>query len=279
MRIKGRPGLVNSSTDTELPVNTLFLNALCQGIEQERASHKPPSSAYTPSGMNCMRAMFYKRSSYVPDLDRTEYTDVGMANTGTGRHEDIQKALIYMTTHGSRFKYVDVARYVQEKQSRGKCLQLVVTGKDGAETALWDKERDVRFRCDGIIYDSVTHLFYLFEFKNQISSTAAGKACVDMKHHCQVDCYCAELDLQYALVTYENRDTCQLYVPEVYEVTEYAKLSILKKIDDCEDMAKHAIVPARPTNLSPSECKWCRYKSYCKADGAEGGRKDGTHNS
>lgn len=270
MKVHGRVGLVNKPVDSELPINTLFLNALTHSIEEERASTRPPSIAYSPSGMNCIRAMYYKRRGTIPDKDTTIYSDIGMANTGTGRHEDIQNALIYMTNHGGRFKYIDVGRYVEEKQKRGKCTQLKVTGKDGAETKLWDVERDVRFRCDGIIYDSKTAIFYLFEFKNQISNSAAGKACVDMKHHCQVDCYCAELDLKYALVTYENRDTCQLYVPEVYEVTEYAKIRALQKIDDCERMAKHGTVPARPTNLSPSDCNWCKYKSYCKQDGKDG---------
>lgn len=272
MKLRGRTGLVSHDRDDNLPVNNLFLNELTSSIESKRASSRPPSTAYSPSGMNCIRQMYYKRSGAVPDKETTVYTDVGMADTGTGRHEDIQNALIWMTSHGSRFRYIDVSRYVEEKQKRGKCLQLVVTGSCGAETALWDKERDVRFRCDGIIYDSVTHIFYLFEFKNQISSSAAGKACVDMKHHCQVDCYCAELDLQYALVTYENRDTCQLYVPEVYEVTEYAKLSIMRKIDECEHAVKYLKVPARPTNLSSSDCRWCRYRSHCRNDGAEGGQ-------
>ena len=266
---------MSNSDNSDMPANVLFLNELTSGIESKRASSKPPSIAYSPSGLNCIRAMYYKRRGNVPDKDNTVYSDIGMADTGTGRHEDIQNVLIWMTEHGSRFKYIDVARYVEEKQKRGKCLQLVVTGTFGAETALWDKDRDIRFRCDGIIYDKVTKIFYLFEFKNQISNNAAGKVAVDMKHHCQVDCYCAELDLRYALVTYENRDTCQLYVPEIYEATDYAKLSIMKKIDDCEYMAKHGIVPERPNNLSPSDCRWCRYKSYCRNDGANGGKTDG----
>lgn len=279
MLLKGKTGLLTNNKSTETPINTLFLEALQQGIEQQRASKRLPSNAYTPSGMNCIRQMFYKRSKYVPDPPTSTYSDIGMAQTGTDRHEDIQNALLYMTSHGSRFLYVDVETYVRKRQEQGKCLQLEVRGKDGAETALYDKDRNVSFRCDGIIYDKVTKEFYLFEFKNQISSTAAGKVCVDAKHYCQVNCYCAELCLSKALVTYENRDTCQLYVPEIFEVTDYDKASIMSKIDECENFVIHSNVPPRPDNLTSSECRWCNYRSYCKLHGAEGGIQNGSSNA
>lgn len=200
------------------------------------------------------------------DVDPMSYGDISAADTGTRRHEAIQEVLQYMTKQGGRFLYIDVARYVEERQRRGKCLQLVITGTHGAETELWDKQRDVKFRCDGIIYDTKDKEFYLFEFKNQISFKAAGKQCVDKAHYCQIACYCMELELNKAFVTYENRDDCTLYVPEIFVVSDYDKQMIQDKIDECENMAKHGIVPDKPSNLSPSDCRYCRYKSTCKSD-------------
>ena len=262
MLLNGTVGKIGDN----ISCNEAFLREITSAIVQKRKRTRAPSSSYSPSGMNCIRQMYYKRRKVVPEQDTTVYTDVGMADTGTSRHETIQEVLVWMTQHGSRFKYIDVDRYIEEKQKRGKLLNIVVEGKSGAETKLHDSKRDIRFRCDGIIYDSRTKEFYLFEFKNQISSSAVGKACVDMKHHCQVDCYGALLDLNKAFVLYENRDTCQLYLPEIYEIKEYNKLSILKKIDDCEYAARHGVVPDKPTNLSPSDCRWCQYKKQCKLD-------------
>lgn len=258
--------------DKPLPVNKIFEAALKTGIEEHSlTSGRAPSKSYSPSGLNCIRSMYYKRVKMPPDKDPKSYGDIGGADTGTRRHEAIQEVLLWMNSHNNRFVYVDVETYVKKRQEQGRCLQLVIQGKFGAEVQLWDKERDVKFRCDGIIYDRVDKRFYLFEFKNQISFKAAGKQSVDAAHHCQVTAYCYELDLDAALVTYENRDTLELYVPEVYEVSEYDKQCLLNKIDKCEGFVKSVTVPARPTNLSPSDCRFCNYRKTCKADGAGGG--------
>lgn len=267
MLIKGNTGTVNVK---EVPPNQAFLASLCNAIEEmDMKCGKKPSTSYTPSGMNCIRNMWYKRRGVVMDKEPMLYSDISAADTGTRRHEAIQEVLQYMTDNNSRFLYIDVETYVKKRQEQGRCLQLVVTGKQGAETSLWDRDRNVKFRCDGIIYDKLTKQFYLFEFKNQISFKAAGKQCVDKAHHCQVICYCMELDLEQAFVTYENRDELTLYVPEIFKVSEYDKQMIKDKLDECEYKARHGIVPARPTNLSASDCRYCRYKSQCKQDGKD----------
>lgn len=266
MLLNGNVGRVSDKPD--LPINEVFRASLSIGIEDMyKDTKRKPSKYYTPSGMNCIRQMYYKRRQVPMDKDDTDYTGIGGADTGTRRHEAIQEALIWMTNHKSRFLYVDVDTYIQKKQERGKCLNIVVQDHVGAEVSLWDKDRDVKFRCDGIIYDKVTKDFFLFEFKNQISFKASGKQSVDKAHHAQVTMYCAELDLNKALVTYENRDTLQLYVPEVFEVTEYDKQLMLNKIDACEEYCKRGEVPKRPDNLSPSDCRYCNYKKTCKMDG------------
>lgn len=268
MLLKGKVGPVNLSKQAELPVNALFLAVLTTSIEDMSvSSSRKPSTNYSPSGLNCIRQMYYKRVCTPPDKEPCSYMDVGMSDTGTRRHEAIQQVLLWMNTQNKRFVYIDVATYIQEKQKRGKCLNIVVQGTFGAETALYDKERKVAFRCDGIIYDTVGKKFYLFEFKNQISFKAAGKQSVDSVHHNQVVTYCALLDLDSAFVVYENRDTCELYCPEVYEVSEYDKQQVLNKIDTCESYVKKGQPPAVPSDsVSSGSCKWCIYKRTCAAD-------------
>lgn len=259
-----------AGANQSLPVNKIFEAALKTAIEdRDLECAKKPSKCYTPSGLNCIRNMYYKRTQTPMDKDPKSYGDIGGADTGTRRHEAIQEVLIWMTKHHNRFLYVDVETYVKKRQEQGRCLQLVIQDKFGAEVQLWDRDRDVKFRCDGIIYDRQEKQFYLFEFKNQISFKAAGKQSVDKAHYCQVVTYCAELDLDAALVTYENRDTLELYVPEIYKVSAYDKQCLMNKIDECEHLVKFATVPAIPDNLSPSDCRFCNYRKTCKADGKE----------
>lgn len=267
MLLKGNVGPVKESSP--LPANALFLAALTTSIEDKELSrNRKPSKSYSPSGLNCIRQMFYKRMQTPMDKHPVAYTDTGMADTGTRRHEAIQEVLIYMSQQkSSRFLYIDVATYISEKQKRGKCVNLTVTGVYGAETALWDKQRDIKFRCDGIIYDKVTEKFYLFEFKNQISFKAAGKPSVDAEHYNQIITYCALLDLNEAFVVYENRDTCELYCPEVYVVNDYDKAQLLSRIDECEKYVTNCKRPPVPTDaVSLGSCKWCNYKQQCAFD-------------
>lgn len=266
--VKGRLGKVGD--DSSLKPNEAFLSALQSAIVGHReASTHSPSNKYSPSGLSCMRQMWYKRRGFPQSATLDSYMDVSMASTGTLRHEAIQEALLWMNQHSRRFLYIDVAEYVKKKQEQGKCLQLAVTGTHGAETALYDKERHISFRCDGIIYDALDKHFYLFEFKNQISYKAVDKAEVDVDHYAQVFCYCDELHLEDAFVVYENRDSGQLYIPEVFHVTEYNKQTIREKIDKCEHMAVAGILPERPKDISPKHCQWCRYRRQCAADGPE----------
>ena len=256
--------------EESLPVNKIFEAALKTAIEdKDLEGARKPSRCYTPSGLNCIRNMYYKRMQTPMDKEPKSYGDVGGADTGTRRHEAIQEVLMWMTTKHNRFLYVDVETYVKKRQQQGRCLQLVIQGKFGAEVQLWDRQRDVKFRCDGIIYDTLEKQFYLFEFKNQISFKAVGKHAVDKAHYCQVVTYCAELDLDAALVTYENRDTLELYVPEIYKVTAYDKQCLMNKIDSCENYVKHLTVPAVPQDLAPGDCRYCNYRKTCKADGKE----------
>lgn len=274
MLLKGKTGKVGPPNLADLPINKTFLDAVKISIEDHNREHKKkiPSAYYSPSSMNCIRQMYYKRTSTIPDEDETLYSDVGMADTGTRRHEAIQEALLYMTKkHSTDFIYVDVAEYVKQKQARGKCLNLVILGKAGAETMLLDKELGINFRCDGILLHLPSKKFYLFEFKNQISFKASGKESVDLAHHNQVIMYCTLLDLDSALVLYENRDNCELYCPEVFNVSEYDKAMAVKQITDCNDYVKHHKTPPIPENISAKDCGYCRYRITCRKDGRDCG--------
>ena len=259
--------IINNASST-LPDNKKFLVDIMSAIERSNAIHRRKGSTwYKPSSLACMRDMYFTRCGADQDPERTEYTLIGMADTGTRRHEAIQDILLQMKELGYNWEYVDVADYVEKKQKFGKCKSLKIVGKEGAETKLFDEVLKISFRCDGIIRKISTNEYFLFEFKNQTSFKYSTKenGHIDEAHRDQVICYCTALDLDKAFVVYENRDTCYLECPEIFEVTEEMKQYLTGKIFECEGYVERMIAPPKTNNIKA--CKWCRHKNICKKVG------------
>lgn len=250
----------------EQPVHTAFLTDLQQAVVLVNDHNsRTPSRWYKPSSFVCMRQMYFTRIEQEPDPSRSDYTGIGMADTGTRRHEAIQEVLLSMKKLGMDWEYVDVADYVKQKQSKGKCLSLEIVGQKGAETKLFDRNLLVSFMCDGIIRRISTGEYFLFEFKNQVSFKYSNKKKVDDEHVIQVTCYCALLDLSAAFVVYENRDVCELSCPELLYVTDEMKQEMADKILVCEGYVSKMIPPPAYDGTKP--CRWCNYQSACRKAG------------
>ncbi len=256
--------IVNASQDESIPANKKFLSDLMACIElKDKKSRRRGSNYYKPSSLHCMRNMYFTRTKAPQDSTPTDYNSVGMADTGTRRHEAIQEALLEMKDLGFDWEYVDVADYVQHKQQFGKCKTLVIKGTQGAETHLIDTALNISFRCDGIIRRISTNEYFLFEFKNVVSFKFNQVDEHALKqHHLQVICYCTALDLDKAFVTYENRDCCLLEVPEVFEVSQEMKDKLVAYIMECEGYVERMIAP--PKTSDAKNCRWCPYKSICR---------------
>lgn len=254
--------LINNN-DKGLPPNKKFLVDVMRAIERNDVlAARKPSKWYKPSSLHCMRSMYFTRVGAPTDNTTSEYNGIGMADTGTRRHEAIQEVLLKMKEMGFDWEYYPVDKYVEDKQKFGKCRTLVIKGTQGAETHLIDTALNISFRCDGIIRRITTNEFYLFEFKNQTSFKYADKICVDTDHTQQVTCYCTALDLDKAFVLYENRDTCVLECPEVFEVTEQMKKELcIDRIMECEGYVERLIAPPKCENTK--HCRWCKYKTIC----------------
>ena len=251
----------------ELPPNKKFLFDVMSCIERcDKEDRRKGSNYYKPSSLHCMRNMYFTRTKAPQDADYTQYDAVGMADTGTRRHEAIQSVLLRMKELGYDWKYLNVADYVKEKQKFGKCMTIEVKGTQGAETHLIDKALNISFRCDGIIRRISTNEDYLFEFKNVISFKydRLDNHALE-QHHNQVICYCTALDLDKAFVTYENRDTCKLEVPEVFEVTNEMKIWLCNYISECEGYVERMIAP--PKTKEDKNCRYCPYKTICRKVG------------
>lgn len=260
--------LINAAVK-EQPVHKLFLTDLMMAIERkDQLEQRKPSKWYKPSAFVCMRQMYFMRTEAEPDYQRSEYNALGMADTGSRRHEAIQDVLIKMKDMGFDWEYLDVEDYLKEKWAEQKCLNLEIKGKRGAETRLFDNVLKVSFMCDGIVRRISTGKCYLFEFKNQISFKYAQKVDghIDEEHTHQVTIYCTELDLDGAFVVYENRDSCELNCPELFEVTPQMKQGPIDKILECEGYVERLIPPPKHEDVKP--CRWCQYKTACQKAGA-----------
>lgn len=199
------------------------------------------------------------------DQSRTDYNLIGMADTGSRRHEAIQEVLLEMEELSFDWRYIDVEQYIKFQQSMGNCMNIQVKGKRGVETHLIDTTLNLSFMCDGIVQRVSTSKYYLFEFKNQISFKYSNKQSVDAEHIDQVTCYCTALNLEEALVLYENRDSCSLECPEVLLVTEDMKQACIDKILTCESYVERLIAP--PAHPDTKPCRWCKYQTECRKAG------------
>ena len=147
--------LVNEAKK-QSPVAESFLQDYLQSIERTANSNKhKPSAHYKPSSLNCIRNMFYQIVEQEPDSSIKEAPLIGIGESGTDRHEHLQNAVIEMKKNGFACEYLDVAKYVEQKELPG----IIVKGKRGIETQLFNETWNISFLCDGIIKSvSYTHL-------------------------------------------------------------------------------------------------------------------------
>ena len=247
-------------------VSEQFLFDVMEAIGRNTlANTRTPSKMYKPSCLGCLRMMYYIRKGYKQDSISSDYQGIGMADTGTRRHVAIQEILEKMKDMCMPWVYVDVGDYVERKHKEGKILNTQVTDYRGHEVHLKDDDLHVSCMCDGILKNTNTGHYYLFEFKNQISFKAQWRDKIDKSHYPQIIAYATLLDLEDVIMLYENRDTCELKCPPVYHVTERDKASFVEKLRHAEVMCEESMVPAADKGCGM--CKWCNYQKQCKLDG------------
>lgn len=243
--------------NTEVPIEQQFLDDLKRSIELEDMKNaRKPSATYSPSGMGCIRAMYYKRSG-IDVAGENSYSMIGICESGTDRHERIQNAISRMKDNGFDCEYVDVADYVK---SRGLDLYLDIVDKCGNETKLFDKIRNVSFLCDGII--KYQGKYYIVEFKTEASFKWRDRNGVDPKHYNQAITYSLELQLDSVIFVYINRDVID-YKSYLFNVSESDRERIRALIDTCENYVINKELPPLPEDACNKKCMYCAYKDLC----------------
>lgn len=252
--------LLEVAKDT-LPPEQDFLNDLKRSIELNAdKDQRLPSKTYKPSGMNCIRASYYQITGVQPDQANSNYTIVGICNSGSDIHVRIQQAVEQMKNNGMDCEFISVPDFIKQRNLD----YLTVVSNTVTETKLYHKKYNMSFMCDGIIkYKS--H-YYILELKTESSFKFLNRKDVDPSHYNQAIAYSLAFGLDQVIFVYINRDVLDMKA-FMFNVTGEMKEGLVGYIEDCDGYVNRKIVPPKPENVLKKACSYCIYKTQCKKDG------------
>ena len=241
-----------------LPVEQQFLNDLKASIEkQDEKGSRKPSRSYKPSSLHCIRNMYFQITGAEPEGDRATSELVGICESGTDRHDRIQKAIMAMKENGIDCEYINVADYVIERE----LTDLDIVSQQGNETKLFNKALNMSFLCDGII--RYKGKYYILEIKTETSNKFWDRKEVNPDHILQGTAYSVNFEIDNVLFLYECRDNCSKKA-FMLTVTSEMKQDLIGKITECDGYVERMICPPKPENLSKKACAYCGYSGRCK---------------
>lgn len=250
--------------NTEISVEDSFLMDLKRSIElTDEKNRRLPSQTYKPSGMNCIRSMYYQVIGVEPTETASNYSLVGICNSGSDIHQRIQQAVIDMKDNGIDCEYINVADYVRSRNL--DYLEIVKEPnfeKSDYETKLYHKTLNMSFLCDGIV--RYKGKYYILELKTEASFKFNGRTDVDLKHHNQGTAYSLAFGIDDVIFVYINRDLLDMR-SFMFTVTNEMRQKLVDKIQECDSYVQSNKVPPKP-EMSNKVCAYCSYKGRCDCD-------------
>lgn len=260
-RSKALLNILNMTSQEELPVERQFLNDLKSSIErQEVKNARKPSQTYKPSSLHCIRNMYYQVIGAEACGERSSSDLIGICESGTDRHERIQRAVASMSENGIDCLYVNVGDFVKIHNLD----DIEVVSQQGMETKLFHKRLNMSFLCDGIIrYKGV---YYILEIKTETNNKFWDRGGVNPDHILQGTAYSEAFGIDDVLFLYECRDNCAKKTFMLH-VTDEMRQALVDKINLCNAHVEKEVVPSKPNDLSKKVCAYCNYSERCKQDG------------
>lgn len=252
--------LIQVATDS-VPPEQCFLNDLTNCIEKKKAENDYiPSKSYKPSSMKCIRNMYFQIVGEIPDKEKTQYSMIGICESGSDRHIRIQKDIEGMKSLNMDCEYIDIADFIKKRNLD----YLKVIRKQGMETKLFYPKLNLSFLCDGIIkYKSQ---YYILEVKTEAFFKFMKRKGVAEEHIIQGTAYSVCFGINKVMFLYECRDSCDKKT-FILDVTEEMKMNLISKIEQCDECVKRIIAPPKPRGLDRKVCNYCRYKTACRKAG------------
>lgn len=242
----------------EVTVEQKFLKQLGLTIQRLDEKNKGQSSSYyKPSSLICPRQMFYYRNGVKADSLPSDFSAVGIAESGTDRHARLQQAISKMKECGYDCEYIDVDKFIEWFKPAG----TRVVGKRGAETKCFNDIYEMSFMCDGIL--RIGGNYYILEIKTESCFKFNTRAGVDEKHYSQGISYSLLFGLDNVIFLYENRDTCAKKA-FMFTVTEEMREQIKTRIAYVEACRKEKKLPIKTTN--EKVCQYCPYALKCRME-------------
>jgi hypothetical protein len=244
--------------EEEMPIEQAFLRDLKASIEMDASKNvRVASKTYKPSGMNCIRFMWFQLTGATPKADNRSAELEGICESGTDRHERIQDAIARMKDNGIDCEYIDVADYV----TTHNLTDLEIVSKQGNETKLYNTRYNISFLCDGII--RYKGKYYILEIKTETRDKFWGQNDTMPEHKLQGIAYSLSFEINDILYLYECRDNC-MKKAYLFHVTDDMKMDIVSKIFLCNDYVTSNVCPPRPEDVSKASCAYCNYSEVCK---------------
>lgn len=250
--------VLNLASDEEVPVEQAFLRDLKASIEKNAGKNvHVASKTYKPSGMNCIRFMWFQMIGAIPRQDSKSAELEGICESGTDRHERIQNAIAAMKDNGIDCEYIDVGEYVRSRNME----DVEVVSKSGNETKLHNKRYNMNFLCDGVI--RYKGKYYILEIKTETRDKFWQQTAVKTEHYLQGTAYSLSLEIDDVLYLYECRDNCakKCYL---LHITSDMKNDLVAKIITCDSHVENNTCPPKPQDLTKSACAYCNYAEECK---------------
>lgn len=245
-------------------IEQMFFEDLCLSIELDsKKNTHVPSKTFKPSGMNCKRMSFYTVIGISPEAENRSYSSIGITESGTDRHDRIQKAIEGMRANGFDCDYYDVETYINQ---HGLQDDLEVVQKCGMETKVYCKRLNMSFLTDGII--KYRNIYYIFEFKTEISNKWYSRTGIDPIHISQGTAYSEAFKIPDVLFLYENRNTCEKKPYMLHVTDEMRNCRIVDYVADVNSYIENKKVPPMPTDPEIlKKCKYCVYSAICASHG------------
>lgn len=256
--------LINS-VNKELPIEQQFLADLKRSIElQDMKNSRMPSQTYKPSSMQCIRNMYYQVTGHPQDATESNYTLVGICNSGSDIHQRIQQSVLDMKSNDIDCEYINVADYVRERNLEDLEIVKEPDFEHGEyETKLYHKKYNISFLCDGII--RYKGKYYILELKTENSNKFMMRQGVDHKHYHQGTAYSLMFGISDVVFVYISRDVLDMK-SYLFTPTDDMKADLVGTITTCDSYVEQKKTPPRPENIDKRVCTYCAYRETCKME-------------
>lgn len=252
-KLSGIAKLIKASKNAS--PDSSFLNELIRTIELCEEVREP-SRSYKPSSLGgCMRNMYFQMTGQKLDGTPSDYCLIGICESGTNRHDEIQHYVAKMKDMGFDCEWVNVEEYVNEFKPEG----TTVISKQGMETKCFNEIFNLRFLCDGII--KYKGEYYILEIKTESTYKYSYHDEPYEEHKVQATTYSMAFGINKVIFLYENRDNCSKKT-YLIEVTDEMKQKVADKIFTCDNYIAKKQPPPKTDN--EKHCRYCNYKRACR---------------